>query len=205
MYNWFLEITRTLVQYISYKCTSHFWKSIVHLYYCTSTSDFWESHVNFWDTYSTMSTLVIALIGKVSLQYNSIFFVFIQCIETFWSYCTGTTRSVLYISILSLLSVVCRLCTIVQNRCSIVVICFIKAQRPKFNANISNLRGPKKIGQGPKFGPGAHGMDNPVVLYTRRSGNHNLVASPLRSGFNPETLAIAYPIIVLVDTITKFW
>ena len=72
------------------------------------------------------------------------------------SYCT----SVLYISILSLLSV-----QFIQNRCPIVVIRLLKAQRPKFNADFSNLKGPKKVGQGPKFGPGAHGMDNPGVHY----------------------------------------
>ena len=63
------------------------------------------------------------------------------------------------------------LCTIVQTRISyrlspIVVISWLKAQRPKFNAYILNLKGPKKIGQGPKFGPGAHGLDSPAVRYT---------------------------------------
>ena len=26
-------------------------------------------------------------------------------------------------------------------------------------------KGPKKVEQGPKFGPGAHGMDNPGIQY----------------------------------------
>ena len=31
------------------------------------------------------------------------------------------------------------------------------------NAYILNLKGPKKVGQGPKFGPGAHGLDSPGI------------------------------------------
>ena len=46
---------------------------------------------------------------------------------------------------------------------STVVITWLMAQRPKFNEYVLNLKGPKKVGQGPKFGPGAHGMDNPAV------------------------------------------
>ena len=52
-----------------------------------------------------------------------------------------------------------------------IVISWLKAQRPKFNAYILNLKGPKKVGQGPKFGPGAHGLDNHgiqyVLIYTK--------------------------------------
>ena len=44
--------------------------------------------------------------------------------------------------------IVC-LCTIVQTRWPIEVISWLKAQRPKFNAYIFNLKGQKQVGQGP--------------------------------------------------------
>ena len=40
----------------------------------------------------------------------------------------------------------------------------LKAQRPKFNAKILTLKGPKKFGHWPKFGPAAHYVDNPAYM-----------------------------------------
>ena len=70
-------------------------------------------------------------------------------------------HTVLYISTLSLYN-----CTDTNFLWPIVVISWLKTQRPKFNAYILNLKGPKKVSQGPKFGPGAHGLDNPAISYT---------------------------------------
>ena len=65
---------------------------------------------------------------------------------------------ILYISTLSLYN-----CKDSNFLWPIVVISWLKALRPKFNAYILNLKGPKKVGQGPKFGPGAHGLDSPAI------------------------------------------
>ena len=81
---------------------------------------------------------------------------------------TYITYAVQLVSVLYL--VFCTLCSlyncIESMPNSTVVINLLKAQRPKFNAYFSNLKGPKKVGQGPKFGPGAHGMDNPGLQYS---------------------------------------
>ena len=55
-------------------------------------------------------------------------------------------------------------CTVSNFLKPIAVITLI-GQKLKFNAIILNFMDPKTIGQGPKFGPGAHDLDTPGIQF----------------------------------------
>ena len=63
------------------------------------------------------------------------------------------------------------------------------AKRPKFNEYILNIKGPIKVGQVPKLGPGAHALDNPDLRKEELTIENNILLWGLRVVV-PQTLRL---------------
>ena len=124
------EITCTLVQYFS---------TLVHVLYSTVQ---WVHYYSNFFIWRSIISILSAMHSKLLRVHTVLYISKLHCL---WN----VNFYILYISTLSQYN-----CTESNFLWPIVVISWLKAQKPKFNAYILNLKGPKKSVRGPNLGPG---------------------------------------------------